>query len=51
MQGLDQIGVEQLQTTHHLAAVAGLDGEAFRSGILLKTERRVPPGAGEDGRR
>jgi len=50
-QSFDQVGVEQLQILYHLAAVAGLDGEAFRSGILLKMERRVPPGAREDGRR
>ena len=36
---------------HPLAAVAGLDGEALRPGILLKAERRVAPRAGEDGRR
>jgi hypothetical protein len=36
---------------HHLAAVAGLDGEALRSGLLLQAERRVPPRAGENGRR
>jgi hypothetical protein len=43
--------IEQLQIAYHLAAVSGLDREAFRSGILLKTERRIPPGAGEDSRR
>jgi len=31
---------------YDLAAVAGLDGEAFRSGVLLETERRVPSRAG-----
>jgi len=50
-QSLYQVLIEQLQIAYHLAAVSGLDREAFRSGILLKTERRIPPGAGEDSRR
>lgn len=34
-----------------LAAVAGLDREAARAGLLVQPERRVPPRAGEDRRR
>ena len=51
MEGRDQVLVEQLQMAYRLTAVAGLDGEPVRAGLLVQAERRVPARAGENARR
>ena len=51
VQGLDQPLVEERRMADRFAAVAGLNREAARAGLLVQPERRVPPRAGEDRRR